>query len=79
MILGSKGDTRFIGTQYGHAQRNLHADLMFRHSSLAYRVYVVYKPLYENPAAHLFTRSLREWDERVEWNGGFMKRFVRLG
>ena len=40
---------------------------------------VVYKPLYENPDAHLFTRPLREWDERVEWNGGFMKRFVRLG
>ncbi len=39
---------------------------------------VVYKPLYENPDADLFTRPLREWFERVEWQGEFVKRFTHL-
>jgi hypothetical protein len=37
---------------------------------------VVYKPLYENPSAPLFTRPLHEWGERVELDGVFMKRFT---
>lgn len=39
---------------------------------------VVYKPLYENPDAHLFTRPLREWDEVVEWKGKNVVRFVQV-
>ncbi len=39
---------------------------------------VVYKPLYENADAPLFTRPLHEWSERVEWEGVFMKRFTQF-
>lgn len=39
---------------------------------------VVYKPLYPNPDAHLFTRPFREWFERVEWEGVLTKRFTYI-
>ncbi len=39
---------------------------------------VVYKPMYENPAAKLFTRPLREWREVVEWQGQKVERFVKV-
>lgn len=39
---------------------------------------VVYKPLYENAVAPLFTRPLHEWSERVEWEENFVKRFTRI-
>jgi hypothetical protein len=38
---------------------------------------VVYEPLYENPAAPLFTRPLREWGEQVEWQGQTVERFSK--
>jgi hypothetical protein len=38
---------------------------------------IVYEPLYENPAAKLFTRPLREWSEDVEWEGVKLKRFTK--
>lgn len=38
---------------------------------------VVYEPLYENPAAPLFTRPLREWGETVERDGEKMPRFAK--
>jgi len=40
---------------------------------------VIYKPCYENPDVELFTRPLRQWNEHVEWNGEFMKRFTHVG
>lgn len=39
---------------------------------------VVYKPLYDDAGAHLFVRPFREWNERIEWEGGFVKRFTRF-
>lgn len=42
---------------------------------------VVYKPLYENPDALLFTRPLREWTEEVQWPVQLehtVTRFMRL-
>ncbi len=36
---------------------------------------VVYKPLYENADAELFTRPLSDWREEVEWNGEVVTRF----
>lgn len=39
---------------------------------------VVYEPLYENPDAPLFTRPLREWHERVEWEGKAVERFTKI-
>lgn len=38
---------------------------------------VVYEPLYKEPAAALFTRPLREWGERVEWEGAQVLRFAK--
>jgi hypothetical protein len=37
---------------------------------------VVYEPLYANPDAPLFTRPLREWRERVQWEGKSVTRFT---
>ena len=39
---------------------------------------VVYEPLYENPAANLFTRPLKEWREVVEWQGVQRVRFEKI-
>ncbi|MFA9262555.1 MAG: DUF1653 domain-containing protein [Undibacterium sp.] len=39
---------------------------------------VVYEPLYEHPDAPLFTRPLREWRERVEWDGKNVERFTKI-
>lgn len=39
---------------------------------------VVYEPMYDNPAAPLFTRPLREWREIVEWNGQQLARFTKV-
>ncbi|MFZ1654859.1 MAG: DUF1653 domain-containing protein [Candidatus Moraniibacteriota bacterium] len=39
---------------------------------------VVYVPLYEYPAAPLFTRPLREWREAVEWEGKTVERFTKM-
>lgn len=38
---------------------------------------VVYEPMYENPAATLFTRPLSEWYEVVEWQGSSVNRFTK--
>lgn len=38
---------------------------------------VVYEPMYENAAAPLFTRPLREWSEMVEWEGQRVQRFTK--
>lgn len=37
---------------------------------------VVYEPLYANPDAPYFTRPLREWRERVSWEGKQVPRFT---
>lgn len=39
---------------------------------------VVYEPMYERPAAPLFTRPLREWAEVVEWQGTKVERFAKV-
>ncbi|HEY4501964.1 MAG TPA: DUF1653 domain-containing protein [Candidatus Paceibacterota bacterium] len=39
---------------------------------------VVYEPQYENPAAPLFVRPLREWREVVEWEGKRVDRFSHI-
>lgn len=39
---------------------------------------VVYEPLYENPAAPLFTRPCREWREVVDWQGSKTERFSKV-
>ncbi len=36
---------------------------------------VVYKPLYEDADAEMFTRPLSEWSEEVTWEGEIRKRF----
>lgn len=39
---------------------------------------VVYEPMYENSDAPYFTRPLREWRERVEWEGKVVERFTKI-
>ncbi len=39
---------------------------------------VVYAPMYDNPAAPLFTRPLKEWREVVEWEGQKVQRFTKV-
>lgn len=36
---------------------------------------VVYKPLYENADAEMFTRPLLDWNNEVEWEGEILQRF----
>ncbi len=36
---------------------------------------VVYKPLYENADAEMFTRPLAEWRSEMEWEGKTVQRF----
>lgn len=36
---------------------------------------VVYKPMYPDAIAELFTRPLSEWNEDMEWQGNIVKRF----
>jgi hypothetical protein len=36
---------------------------------------VVYKPLYENADAELFTRPLQNWRNLIEWDGKEVERF----
>ena len=36
---------------------------------------VVYKPLYQNADAEMFTRPLHEWSEEISWNDSMVKRF----
>ena len=36
---------------------------------------VVYEPMYENPSAPLFTKTLSSWNEEVEWEGKMVGRF----
>lgn len=38
---------------------------------------VVYSPMYKNPAANLFTRPLKEWRQKLEWQGTQVVRFVK--
>jgi len=39
---------------------------------------VVYAPVYENSAADLFTRPLREWNEKIIWEGKETIRFQKI-
>ena len=36
---------------------------------------VLYEAMYENPAAPLFARPLREWREAMAWEGKTVQRF----
>lgn len=38
---------------------------------------VVYEPMYEDTAATLFTRPLKEWGQVVGWQGSQVVRFVK--
>ena len=39
---------------------------------------VAYEPLYEHPAAPLFTRPVSEWRQEVEWEGKKVARFSKI-
>lgn len=39
---------------------------------------VVYEPMYENPAAPLFTRPLQQWREIIDWQDQKVTRFTKI-
>jgi hypothetical protein len=67
-----------VGDHYRHYKGDLYEVVALALHSNDDEWMVIYKPLYENPAASLFTRPLREWDEEVEWNGVKSKRFTKV-
>ena len=70
-----------IGEQYRHYKGDIYKIFELAHHSNDEEWMVVYSPEYANPDAHLFTRTLREWNEKVEWplgSGEMHSRFTRL-
>ena len=52
----------YKGDSYEVVERALHSN--------EYEWMMVYKPLYKNPDADLFTRPMREWNDVMEWPVG---------
>ncbi|MCF7816078.1 MAG: DUF1653 domain-containing protein [Candidatus Pacebacteria bacterium] len=71
-------DAPVIGETYRHYKGDLYQIVELALHSNDDEWMVVYKPLYENPDANLFTRPLREWREEVEWKGEKKVRFVLI-
>ena len=59
-----------IGVTYQHYKGDLYQVIEMALHSNDGEWMVVYKPLYENAVADLFTRPLSEWDQEVEWPVG---------
>lgn len=64
-----------IGEQFRHYKGDAYEVVALALHSNDEEWMVIYKPLYENPDAELFTRPLREWFEPVEWEGKTVSRF----
>lgn len=64
------------GATYRHYKGDLYRVIMFALHSNDDEWMVVYEPLYENPDAPFFTLPLREWHEKVLWEGEEKKRFT---
>lgn len=68
------------GEQYHHKEGDLYRVVLLVEHSNDDEWMVVYEPMYENPNAPFFTRSLREWSAVVVWEGKETKRYlIKLG
>lgn len=70
-------DVPQAGEQYRHYKSDLYKVVGIALDSAEQWV-VVYEPLYDNPAAPMFTRALSEWHEEVEWQGAKVARFSKI-
>jgi len=66
------------GEVYRHYKGDRYRVLLLAEHSNDEEWMVVYEAMYENPDAPYFTRPLREWSERVEWQGSASKRFTHI-
>lgn len=69
------GDAPKEGEVYRHYKGDSYKVMMLALHSNDDEWMVVYAPLYENPDAPLFTRPLRQWHEKVLWEGKERERF----
>lgn len=65
------------GEIYRHYKGDLYRVVLLAEHSNDDEWMVVYEPMYENPDAPFFTRPLREWNEKVIWEGRETTRFTR--
>lgn len=70
-------DAPGAGEQYRHYKGDLYKVLGIALDSNDAWV-VVYEPMYDNPAARLFTRPASEWHQIVEWEGKSVARFTKI-
>ncbi len=70
-------DAPKAGEQYRHYKGDLYKVVGIALDSSEAWV-VVYEPLYENPAAPMFTRPANEWHQMVEWEGVSVARFTKI-
>lgn len=70
-------DAPRAGEQYRHYKGDLYKIAGIALDSHEQWV-VVYEPLYENPAAPMFTRPAAEWHQQVEWEGQTVARFLKI-
>lgn len=70
-------DAPLAGEQYRHYKGDLYKVMGLALDSNDAWV-VVYEPLYENPAAPMFTRPAAEWNQLVEWEGAQVARFSKI-
>ncbi|MEP7162858.1 MAG: DUF1653 domain-containing protein [Candidatus Moraniibacteriota bacterium] len=71
-------NTPKVGEAYRHYKGDSYRVKLLAFHSNDGEWMVVYEPLYENPAASLFTRPLREWHAMVEWEGRKVLMFTLL-
>ena len=64
------------GGVYRHYKGDLYRVVLLAEHSNDEEWMVVYEPMYENPDAPYFTRPLREWRQKVEWQGKISQRFT---
>ena len=72
------GDAPMAGETYKHHKGDIYRVINLALDSNTDEWVVVYEPMYENPAAKLFVRPLKEWSEGVEWQGEKMRRFEKM-
>lgn len=71
-------DAPKVGETYRHYKSDLYRVTALALHSNDDEWMVVYEPLYANPDVPLFTRPLREWREKVEWEGKTVERFTLI-
>lgn len=72
------GDAPKAGETYQHYKGDTYRVVDLALDSNTDEWVVVYEPMYENSAAKLFVRPLKEWGEIIEWRGEKKVRFALI-